>query len=152
MNINDNTLPQLTLSYELLLLLQWMIIHEKDKIKKIVHKALKSGLHIELEKIRNVSNTLHTAEELHENIADFFALLELFLQDGVTQSLDKRALNQKILSTIDQIDSTVCDSQTVEATVQCTSSILNQDPSANVKDLLYKELIKRWKPTDKVIH
>lgn len=149
MNINDNTMTQLTLSYELLLLLQWMITHEKDKMRKIVHKAVKSELRTQINKL---NSSIDMSEDLHHNVSDFFAILELFLHDAMAESPEIKAVHQKLLSTVDQIDSTICDSQTLEASIQCTSSMLNQDPSANAKDLLYKELIKRWKPTNKTMH
>ena len=45
---NDNSYKsdgQFILSFELLQLLEWLIEHQPDEIKKLVHKALAQGLH-----------------------------------------------------------------------------------------------------------
>ena len=73
--MNDNA-QQLTLSYELLYLLQWLIENEPDRLKRLIEKALVSGLREDLHFLQKNTDS-HTAnEEMHYSIVDFLALLE----------------------------------------------------------------------------
>lgn len=153
MNKINTESTQLTVSYELLLLLNWIIVHEKDRFKKIIHKSLKTGLLVELEKTNrtNVSNDI-LINRLQGNVADFFNLLELLLHDAVSESLEKTACQKKLMDTIDHIDAAVCDTETVRSSIQEISAVLNENPAANAKELLLKEVLKRWKPSNKIVH
>ena len=50
---------------------------------------------------------------------------------------------------MNQIDSTMCTSETVETSLARASSKIEDHPDENLKDALLKELIKRWKPDKK---
>jgi hypothetical protein len=150
--INTDT-TQLTVSYELLLLLNWIITHEKDRFKKIIHKSLKTGLLIELEKTNRINDANSAvAHRLECNVADFFNLLELMLHDAVSEALEKTVSQKKLMDTIDHIDATVCDTETVRSSIQEISATLNENPTANAKEMLLKEVLRRWKPTNKLVH
>jgi hypothetical protein len=150
--INTET-TQLTVSYELLLLLNWIITHEKGRFKKIIHKSLKTGLLVELEK----TNRMHDANSalahrLQGNVIDFFNLLELLLHDAVSETLEQTASQKKLMETIDHIDATVCDTETVRSSIQEISATLHENPNANAKEMLLKEVLKKWKPNNKIVH
>lgn len=147
----ENT--QLTVSYELLLLLNWIITHEKDRFKKIIDKSLKTGLLVELEKTNNsdfVNDVL--INRLQGNVADFFNLLELLLHDAVSESLEKTASQKQLMDTIDHIDATICDAETIRTSMQTISSTLNSTTNINAKELLLKEVLKKWKPKNNMIN
>ena len=61
---NEN--GQFTISYELLCLLRWLIEHDTDILKKIVHSAVKSGLQNELQKIDTISDLNLAASGIQE--------------------------------------------------------------------------------------
>ena len=153
MNKIMNETTQLTVSYELLLLLGWIITHEKNRLKKLINKSLKTGLTIELEK--NYKKNIQAdelASKLQYNVADFFNLLEQLLQDAVSESLETTASQKKLMETIDHIDAALCDTEIVRASMQEISSALDQDPTANAKDIFLKEILKQWKPSNKLVH
>jgi hypothetical protein len=151
--MNDNSFfssnqdNQFVLSYELICLLQWLMDHDADKLKKIIDKALASGLKAELQKESIASGQAGDLEEIQENIIDFFAMLEGLLVESLHEHAVKRALERNLIPSIDQIDTTVCDNATVRSCVEKATSKIDRHPKENPKELLFKELLRRWKPS-----
>jgi len=143
---NDNA--QFVLSHELLYLLRWLIEHDANKLKKIITKAVASGLREEMQKVDNTAE-LNLSEDMHHSIIDFFELLEELLLDAINKHVAQKAREKNLLPAIDQIDSTVCDDATVRFSVEKATKKMELNPNANPKEQLLKELLKRWKPHNK---
>lgn len=143
---NDNA--QFVLSHELLYLLRWLIEHDANKLKKIITKAVASGLREEMQKVDNTAE-FNLSEDMHHSIIDFFELLEELLLDAINEHVSQKAREKNLLPTIDQIDSTVCDDATVRFSVEKATKKIELNPNANPKEQLLKELLKRWKPHNK---
>jgi len=141
---------QFVLSYELICLLQWLMDHDADKLKKIVANALSSGLQEQLQGTNNFEQT-GDLEEIQENIIDFFGMFEALLLESLNERAVKKAMEKNLMPAIDQIDSTVCDNATVRFSVEKATSNIEKNPEENPKDLLFKELLRRWKPNKKNI-
>ncbi len=141
---------QFVLSYELLALLNWLADHNADNLKKIIRKAIKSGLQQELQKIERIEEPALLADMQH-NITDFLGLMESLLIEVISEQVKEKARNQKLLPAIDQIDGTLCDDTIVQFSLEKATSKLASNPEANAKELLFEELLKRWKPSDKNI-
>lgn len=141
---NDN---QFVLSYELISLLQWLMDHDADKLKKMIDKALASGLKTKLQKESMQAQQMGDLEEIQENIIDFFGMMEALLIESLHDHAVKKALESDLLPSIDQIDSTVCDNATVRSCVEKATSSIERHPKENPKELLFKELLRRWKPS-----
>ena len=139
---------QFVLSYELLLLLRWLIDHDEEKIKKIIGNALKSGLQQELQELSNTEDVSELAD-LQHSITDFLSTMEALLIDTASEHIKEKARQQKLLPSVDQIDTTLCDDTTVRFSVEKATSELSENPDANAKELLFNEILKRWQPTDK---
>lgn len=141
---------QFVLSYELLALLRWLVDHNdaEEVIKKMIGKALKSGLHQELALI-NQTEDVELLNDMQHSIADFLHLLEVLLADATAEHAKERARQQKLLPAIDQIDTSLCDDTTVRFSMEKATSEIGSNPHKNPKDVLFKELLKRWKPADK---
>ena len=71
---NDNT--QFVLSYEVLCLLRWLVENDVEKLKKIVAKALSSGLTQEIHLARENAQTPKQEEQM-EDVQ--YSILEFFL-------------------------------------------------------------------------
>ena len=56
------------------------------------------------------------------------------------------------MPTIDHIDSTICDDATVRSSVEKATAKSEQHPKANAQELLFKELLKRWKPSKNMMN
>lgn len=142
---------QFVLSYELLALLRWLADHEADKIKKMIAKALASGLKDEVNRARESRNEEEILEEIQHGIIDFFGLLEVLLHETINEQAVQTAMQKNLMPSIDQIDSTICDNATVRTSIEKASAKIEHNPKENPKELLFKELLKRWKPANKNI-
>lgn len=146
----DNT--QLTVSYELLLLLRWLIEHEEERVKKLVQKALQGGLHKQIQSFSLDKQDSEVTQELHYSVTDFFNLVELLLAESVSAQVEYDAKQKNLMPTVDQIDSTICDTDTVRSSLERAASVIAKNPDANAKDVLFQELLKNWKPNTKMVN
>lgn len=138
---------QFVLSYELLCLFRWLAEHDIDKLKKIIGAAIASGLHEDIKRVRGTQNHL-ALEEMQGGIIDFFGLLESLLLDAIKDSVTQQARQKKLMPAIDQIDSTICDDETVQFSLE-KAMAKDGASTEQTKEVLFKELLKRWKPHKK---
>ncbi|KKP35394.1 MAG: hypothetical protein UR26_C0005G0008 [candidate division TM6 bacterium GW2011_GWF2_32_72] len=145
MFFDDENSDQVVLSYELLHLLRWLIENEQSTLKRLVKKSLKKGL---TEAIMQAAKNRDDEKnpEIHYSITDFFGLMDDLLNEGLIEDASKQVLQQNLLSTIDQIDSSICDTSTLNQSLMQATSELEKNPHQNAKHALYKELLKTWKP------
>lgn len=151
MKKRDNVSPshgQFTLSYELLCLIQWMLEHESEKIKKIVSKALEYGLKEELQRMDELTSQpeFNISEDMQYAVVEFFSLMEGILVESMHEYTVKKAMEQNLMPAIEQIDTTMCDNNTVKDSIEKATNKIGLNPKENPKELLCKELIKRWRP------
>lgn len=143
--------PQLSISYELLCLLRWLVDHDYDKVKKMVSKALAQGLKDDIQKTEkhfDKKNEAHI-EEIQYSIIEFFSMLETTLLESLNEHAIQRATEKNLLPTIEHIDTTVCDDETVRSSIEKVSSKIADSTKEHAQQVLFKELLKRWKPTKK---
>lgn len=141
---------QFVLSYELLCLLQWLVEHNPEKIKTIVAKAIAAGLGEQIRKKDYIEEN-QDHELLQQSMIDFFALLENIMHEGMKEHIAQKAREKNLMPSIDQIDTAQCDTHVVESSLAKATSKLDSNPSDNPKDLLFKELLKNWKPHNKTL-
>jgi hypothetical protein len=139
---------QFALSYELLRLLQWLSKHDVGKLKKMISRAMAQGLHEEIQQVDTLSDST-LLEDMQHSMIDFFELLDNLLADAISEHVEQKAREKNLLPTIDQIDSSMCDNETVRFSVEKTTKKLDHYPNTNPKEQLLKELLKKWKPTNK---
>lgn len=147
---------QVILSYELLALLSWMIQNEAPLLKQMITKALSGGLNTSLD---HASGSAHfapikTAEDAHDGIVEFFGSLEAIMLEVISEQTLQTALEKNLMPAIDQIDAAVCDDATVRNSVAKATSSLKNRPTDNPQEVLFKELLRQWKPAPKkkVVH
>lgn len=143
-NDQFNQTNQFVITYELLSLLLWIIEHEDEALVKIVKKAFASGLQDEMKRDQPV-NDAQLLEEAQQGIIDFFGMLESHMLEAMHEQSIQRALEKNLLPAIDHIDTAICDNATVRMSVEKATSS-TQDSNETAKEILYKELLKRWKP------
>jgi hypothetical protein len=148
--MNDES-NQLNLSYELLYLIQWFIEQEPEKFKPLIASALKNGLKTELQHISNNTVDQSMANDMQYNIIDFLGLLEAQLHEVLNEQIMKRVVEKKLMPAIDHIDTTECDTETVQFSVEKATSKLDREPKKNAQELLFQELLKCWKPSKKTL-
>lgn len=151
MNNQDNgsakNNAQFVLSYELLALLRWLVDQHEETLKNIVGHALSAGLHEELQKIERTEDATYL-HEIQHSITDFLTTLEALLVEQVSERIRQRAQYTDLAPALEKIDSTVCDQAIVDVSIEEATSKLEMNPKANPKELLFKELLRRWKPAD----
>lgn len=145
----DNS--QFVLSFELLCLLRWFVEFEGEKFKKLIGKAMQAGLKDELRSIQKAHIDESMMEDVQHSIIEFFNMLEVLTADAITEQAMHTALQKNLMPTIDQIDSNICDDATLRSSLEKATSKIEMHPNENPKELLFKELLKRWKPSNKNI-
>lgn len=138
---------QLVLSYELLQLLEWLIEHEAESLKKIVKRALSKGLNKKLK-----SRELPNASAIQGNVIDFLELLEILLFESNHEVNVSDVIRKNLMPAIDHIDISNFNAATVESSAAIASTKKEKNPHENAEELLFKELLKRWKPKKKLTH
>lgn len=145
----DNDNSQFVVSYELLQLFRWLFENEQESLKKLIEKALLNGLNDKLITLSSNKNN-HSNHELQQSIVDFFALLETILYEITNENEVKKVVERNLIPAIDHIDSSVCDNKTVNSSVARAATLCQNNPNENPKEILCKELLKRWKPNKKI--
>lgn len=141
---NSNN-DQFVLSYEVLALMRWIITYESKALKRIITRAISRGLRdsfIVPDDQIPVDNT----QELQHAIVEFLELMDTLLLDVTNERAQKDALERNLMPALDQIDTSACDNSTIKSSLAIASSKLERNPQQNPKDVLYRELLKRWKP------
>ncbi len=140
---------QFALSYELLALLRWLVDNNSDALKKLIDHSVSAGLHEELKKIERADDPefLH---DIQHGITDFLTVMETLLIEVVSERIRKKKQYKHLIPALEKIDSTICDSATVNFSLEKATSKFEKNPKANPKELLFKELLRRWKSSDKM--
>lgn len=149
-SFNNNNNGQFVLSYELLYLLQWLVDHEAESLKKIIARAVRQGFRDSIADKSNDTIELQSSDaQIQNSIADFLSLLDILLIETTNEHGVKKSLERNMIPALNQIDSTICNNETVESSLVKASSKLNHDSNEKLQDALLKEILKQWKPDKK---
>lgn len=138
---------QLVLSYELLQLLEWLIENEAEAVKKIIKRSLSKGLGKKLKTQEKLNPSL-----VQTSVIDFLELLEVLLFESNHEASVSGVIRKNLMPAIDMIDTGSFNAATVESSAAIASTKKEKNPSENAEELLFKELLKRWKPKKKLTH
>lgn len=143
-NENHNGGIQFSMSHELIAFLRWLTEHHPKELQELAKKALNSGVMAEMQAGVDTMDD----EETHATIIDFFTTLELSLHDAFEEYAHSKAQQTQLQQTLDQIDGSLCDANTVQSSLEVatTNTVLNPEKSA--KELLFSELLKQWRPNN----
>lgn len=138
---------QFIISYELVALLRWLIEHDIDKLKKMVNKAYSAGLKDDVRRIQNKQEEF-TIEDIHFTILEFLSMMDTLISDTIQERVTQSALEKNLMPAIEHIDSAICDDATVRSSIEKAAASGDLE---NPRTVLYKELLKRWKPNKKMV-
>lgn len=138
---------QLVLSYELLQLLEWLVENEAEPLKKIIKRSLSKGLNKKLQRQDNLNSA-----ELQRSVVDFLELLEVLLFESNQEVEVSDVIRKNLMPAIDHIDTSNLTLATIQSSAAIASTKKEKNPSENAEELLFKELLKRWKPKKKLTH
>lgn len=146
-NISNNN--QLTISYELLYLMQWLLENESERIKKLIVQVLEKGFKKEMLAASKAYDP-STNQELKHSVVDFLNLLDALLQEAMNEQALKKITEKNLIPALNQLDDTVCGSSLIQGSLEKVSLKFESHPQENPQELLFKELLKRWKPDKKI--
>jgi hypothetical protein len=148
-SFNSANQGQVLLTYELLFLLQWLIEHESEALKKIIVRALKNGFNDPDFRNHDVVEMHITDPSIHQCIVDFLGLLDALLIESTSELAAQKNVERTLIPALNQIDSTICNDETVQGSLKKASNQIHHHPEENLQDILLKELLRRWKPDKK---
>ncbi len=129
-----------SISAELLMLMAHIVDEHPHDLQELVHKAQQT-----LATKQDVPND----PDIHENIIDFLSLMEAFAQQAYHDVEADTLLTRQILPAVDHIDQNTFESDAVSASIEHATNQKVKNPKINAQELLYKELLKRYKPSKK---
>lgn len=135
---------QFVLSFELLQLIEWLIEHQPDELKRLIQKSLAQGLSSNILQAEEILET-YTAEDMQNTVIDFFSLTEVLLLESINEQ-NANYQHTQFHNTITQIDQSSCDSETVSSSVEKASAQIEKNSKQNAQAILFKELLKNWNP------
>lgn len=150
-NLFDQNDGHLILSHDLLKLLQWLIDHEAEALRKLVEKAVEQGFSREYAMSDDAIEVHIAGDSIQQSVIEFLGLMDTLLIDITNDKVVNRVVNRTRMPVLDHIDSTICDDQTLQTSIERAQSKLEHNPQANLQDLLLQELLKRWKPAKKQV-
>lgn len=143
----DNDLQQFVVSFQLLQLMRWLVEHEQEGLKKLIGRSLKDGLE---EVLFYPAERDESDEELQQTIVEFFSLLESVLYEHVHEDEAKKLKKRVLIPAADHVDTAACDDTILAVSLDKAASTLENNPLEDSKEVLCRELLKRWKPAKKV--
>lgn len=154
--INDNfpyeSNSQLSISYELLCLLKWLVENDNGTLQMIIEDAIEQGaLAHEHSKKSYVPCDDEHASSIQESVIDFFYVLEDYLQQASREHAQRTVKAKALMPTLDHVDSTLYDTKALQSSVEHVAHNLDKNPGKNPKQLLYETLLAQWQPHEKVI-
>ncbi|HLB40892.1 MAG TPA: hypothetical protein VJJ83_03810 [Candidatus Babeliales bacterium] len=136
---------QIVLSYELLQLMEWLLKYDLEGLKKLIAKNLKRGLAKNIALTRTV-DSVDLPEADSAVVANFISLLEILLVETHAE-MEQQQLFDHDLPELAQVDLSNCSLAVLQDSAESALSRKEQNPQANTRELLYKELLRRWKPS-----
>lgn len=144
-----------SLSFELILLLDWLLKHDKEQLNNLVKHALENGFMQEIEKVTPESYP-HLSDQFYNSILEFLLFFEqALLQNLVAINVDE-ATNNAILPLIKKIDFEHLDVKTLWLSMQQTKEKISKSKNdqaqqpEQINNLLFEQLLKNWKPGKKI--
>lgn len=138
----------LVVSYELLQFLHWIILSEPEALNVLIRQAFEAGVIDQANQDATTHEPHHHHEELRQSVIDFFDLLELKIHEARNEP-DPQLSSLAFRPAVNNIDSSLCDENTVSLSVAQATSQLQFTTPQHAKEMLYKELLKNWKPRKK---
>jgi|SaaInlStandDraft_3_1057020.scaffolds.fasta_scaffold33962_2 hypothetical protein len=151
----NETNEQLSLSFELICFMDWMLKHGKKQLRDLVKNAIQNGLAQELDNI-DEEKYLKISEYLHHAVLDFVLTLEDFIIEELEGVSPKESVREKTSTAIKNLDTKFIDVQTILLSLQQAKSKLLKKKKIKInnsiqtkdeaKDVLCTQILKNWKP------
>lgn len=142
---NNAPSDQFILSYELLKLMREIVEHHDDEFKQFLASIL----------ARQTESSQHeeplSGEELQFAITDFLSLMEVLLIEIRNEEVTSSLLQRQLMPAVDHIDTANIDRETIANSIIDATAKFEKNPAKNPQELLFKELLRNWKPAKKAV-
>lgn len=149
----------ISLSFELISLISWIIKNERTLLNNLVKQAVEHGFAEELSTIHDTADPKAVNDHLSHSVLDFLE----FLEDCMTRNLETIHVDNKtkdaILPTLQRLEAGNLDVKTVLLSLQQTKAKLAkttakqqelvQEEKPDATTILFQQLLKNWKPHNK---
>lgn len=161
---------QISLSFELICLISWLLKNETATLNSLVKNAIERGFAEELEKLEALEQTLiseqtEESDDLYNTLLDFLDYLEHSLFKNLETMHVDHTTKDAILPALQKIETNSLDIKTMWLSMQQTKARVGKKSQAkgarrlqpqvpalqNPTDILFEQLIKNWKPNGKEI-
>jgi hypothetical protein len=146
----------LSLSFELICLMGWLLKHEQEELSKLIENALGKGLSEELQAL-NPQDFFDEAASMNVTVHEFFECIERMLLAKVEGIEIERTAGKQLEPALKKMDSQVIDLRTLWTSLQQAKKKLTQnkknqaDASAAEADsankVLFEQILKNWNPS-----
>lgn len=145
------------ISHELLKLLEWLMDHEQESIRKLVKNIVQQDAFIQAHIDPNAQT-----EDLQQSIVDFFAMLDALIAESTHEDETETVILRSRLPALNNLDTKLYDAAAIATSIEkATEAVLKaeksnrpnkkQEKEVSPKDILCKELLKRWKPDKSLV-
>jgi hypothetical protein len=145
----------LSLSFELIYLMGWLLKNEKGMLNDLIKHALKNGLAQDLQKVESYGGA-QMNEELYDTIVAFLSYLEKTLAKNLETSISPVNADEAIFPTLKKLDQENLDLKNLKLSIQKARDLLakNIEEKGNTvqqtelaKNVLFEHILKGWKPS-----
>jgi hypothetical protein len=154
-------MTSLSLSFELICLINWLLKHERKLLDNLVKHALKNGLAKELKTFTH-DDVQQASDELYTVILDFLVVLEESLSKTIQTTSTDTKTDKAIFPALSKIDADNIDWQALKTSMQQTKDELSKEEFKDVSQsqykqhatkILFQQFLKNWKPqNNEVMH
>ncbi|MBL4587774.1 hypothetical protein JKY79_00325 [Candidatus Babeliales bacterium] len=144
----------LSLSFELISLMGWLLRHHKEELSQLIEKATENGFMDELE-VSDMKDFLNGTSTNNDVVQEFFSFLEGSIQKGFEgKQLDTIAFGA-LVDEVKKVDGQVVDQHVLLSSIQkvkndCVKKSDEESGSFqtdHIKDLLCEQILKKWNPS-----
>jgi hypothetical protein len=148
----------LSLSFELVYLMSWLLKNEKTMLNNLVKHAIKNGFDRDVKQLKSVDFT-KISDQFYHTILDFL----LYLEEALKKDLNKIKLDKQtekiIFPIVKNINQKALNTDTIKRSLQQTKAHFankngndkttgNNKQAQEAREILFKHVLKNWKPTN----
>ncbi len=128
----------ITLSFELLVLLNWIMQNEKPTLNSLIRNALKNGLEGEFEKLASAEK-IEINEQFYTTVLGFL----LSMEDCLIEHLSRIKINKNAKKDISPLLKRL---ELMGVRIKPVFSTKHQKNAEDTKNVLFQQILKNWKP------
>jgi hypothetical protein len=147
---------QLSFSFELIALMEWLLKHGEKHLEDLVKEAVKKGFAQELETMED-SDYTDVSTHINQTISDFVVKFEDIIFKEVDGLAPKANVHDALAPAIKNLDHNNLDFSTMLISMQKTKSTVakaiqksgkenQKTPDFEIRKIWYNQLLKNWDP------